>query len=755
MRTAVLPLLGICLISLASCSAPDKHNPYKTWRDFGGSPDMSRFVDQDQITKENVHQLEEAWFYPTGDDRTYHFNPLIIDSVMYVLAKGNSLVALNAKTGEELWIHANLTGIARRGLNYWESKDGTDKRILFQMNSYLQAIDAETGKSILSFGDNGLVDLRQGIDRDIESITRIQSGTPGKVFEDMILLGSSPGESYLSSPGNIRAFNILTGELEWTFNTIPRPGEYGYDTWPPEAYKYVGGVNTWGEISIDVERGIAYFPLGSPTYDYYGADRKGSNLFGNSILAVDARTGERLWHYQMVHHDLWDYDPSSAPQLITVEHDGKKIDAVAVIPKHGFVFVFDRVTGEPLWPIEEREVPASDVPGEEAWPTQPFPTGPPPASRLTMTPEDVSTLFFTDEERKEWQNRIDTLQKGLFTPLSHKKGTLIIPGAVGGISYGNTGSNPDKGLMYVISIDWPSYYGPLRKVDVPEEAPVVEEKDEVPVDNSRTIYTQLCQACHGENRGGLIGPSLTKISERLNFVEFRQVMATGRGDMPAFPQFDEEAVANLYKYLSDNADVIVDPNQQDLPEGLVVAWGGAPGGQIVRSSGWWRRGAEPPYPSGVEAPDTRYYLQGWGLEASYSIKPPWSSIMAYDLNDGTLKWRRPLGEDIQALEEGISETGVIESQRNGMIVTSNGILFASSAGGKLYAYDADNGNILWEGELPTRSEGMPAMYEVDGKQYIVATATTPHKWARDTKNELTRPDSGFERGYVVFSLPEN
>ncbi len=333
-----------------------------------------------------------AWTYPTSDSLNYQFNPIVVDNVMYVLAKNNSLVALNASTGEEIWIHANLRGIARRGVNYWESADRKDRRLLLQMNNSLQAIDAQTGKSILTFGDKGLVDLKIGLGRDGSNV-RAQSSTPGKIFENLIMLGSSVGEGYLSPPGHLRAFDVVTGKLAWTFHTIPQPGEFGYDTWPKDAYKYAGGANTWGEMSVDAQRGIAYFPTGSPTYDYYGADRIGANLFGNCLLALDARTGKRLWHFQTVHHDLWDYDLTAAPQLITVTRNGKRIEAVALATKHGFMFVFDRVSGAPVFPIEERPVPKSDVPGEQAWPTQPFPTVLPPFARQTMTENDITRTF--------------------------------------------------------------------------------------------------------------------------------------------------------------------------------------------------------------------------------------------------------------------------------------------------------------------------------------------------------------------------
>lgn len=341
------------VISAGCSTGSDKQNG---WVDYGGGPDQSKYVVTDEINKQNVNQLQVAWSYNTDDERVYQWNPLVVDTIMYVLAKNSSLVALHAVTGKEIWIHANLRGITGRGINYWESEDRKDRRLLFQMNNYLQAIDALTGKSILTFGNKGLTDLKEGMGKEPSTISRAQSSTPGKVYGNLLLLGSSPGENYVSAAGYCRAFDVITGKQVWAFRTVPHPGDYGYDTWPKDAYKYIGGVNTWGEITVDEKRGIAFFPLGSPTYDYYGGDRIGSNLFGNCLVALDAKTGKRLWHFQTVHHDIWDYDLAAAPQLVTVNHGGKKVDAVAVAGKTGFLYVFNRETGEPLWPIEERPV---------------------------------------------------------------------------------------------------------------------------------------------------------------------------------------------------------------------------------------------------------------------------------------------------------------------------------------------------------------------------------------------------------------
>ena len=315
----------------------------KWWTGYGNGPDSSRYFASRQIDRSNVTRLQVAWTYPHGDTGSI---PVVVRGVAYGRGRNGSLVAVDAATGKELWVRENMTGMTSRGINYWESADGRDQRLIFSMNSLLQQVDAKTGKSIMSFGTNGVVDLRVGIDgRDPETIGAIQSNTPGGIFENLIILGSAPGEDYMSAPGDIRAYDILTGKLVWTFHTVPRPGEFGYDTWPKDAWKYIGGINNWGETTIDVRRGIVFVPLGSPTYDFYGADRHGANLFGTSIVALDARSGKRRWHFQLVHHDLWDLDPSAAPQLTTIRHQGRNRDVVVVTNKTGWLYVFDRVTG--------------------------------------------------------------------------------------------------------------------------------------------------------------------------------------------------------------------------------------------------------------------------------------------------------------------------------------------------------------------------------------------------------------------------
>ena len=733
--------------------APDAQQRETAWKHYGGGLDSSHFVALEQINKSNVSRLEVAWTYPTGDGRSYIFNPIVIDNVMYVLARDSSLVALDASTGKEIWIHENLPGLSSRGIAYWESKDRRDRRLIFAINNHLQEIDARTGKSILTFGAKGLVDLRVGLGRDPATITRIQPEAPGRVFENLILLGSATGEAYLSPPGHIRAYDVITGRLVWTFHTIPQPGELGYDTWPKDAWKYSGGANTWGEITIDEKRGIAYFPTGSPTYDYYGADRTGSNLFANCLLALDARTGKRLWHFQMVHHDLWDYDVNAAPQLITVRHGGKVIDAVSQTTKHGFLFVFDRVTGRPLWPIEERPVPKSNMPGEQAWPTQPHPTRPPPYARQRMTAEDVNPFILTAEERAAWKARISKMRnEGLFTPPGLEE-TISLPGARGGSNWGTSAANPAKGLVYLTTQDWPTIY----KLSLEDPLAARRPNRAASSEQGRAIYEDRCQSCHGVNGAGVAGgPPALAGTHRVAFEAFRQATRTGKGKMPAFADLDDLAVSALYAFL--------DPPSRSITErfgatGPVVASGGAPGGlEIPPVVTRYSPLGGPDYPAGVDAPANRYYTD-WGLypDQPYVIGPPWSAIVAYDLNSGTIKWRVPLGEDARAAREGARDAGVFMAERHGMIVTSTGLLFVATTDGKVRAHDAENGKVLWTATLPAGSEGLPSMYAVNGRQFLVVPASSRintgggHQIpgaapATETRSPLA--------GYVAFALPQ-
>ena len=734
----------VILIILVTISGCQNHSnvvtEHTTWSHYAGSPDQSKFFESPSITKSNVEQMELLWSYPSGDDRFYFFSPIIADSTMYVLGKNSSLIAINAKTGKELWIHTDLPGITRRGINYWESEDKKNKRLLFTLNNSIQAIDAVTGKSVMDFGNNGYVDLREGLDRNPTSITRIQPMMPGVIFDDLLILGSAPGEAYFSPPGHVRAYNVVTGKLEWTFHTIPHPGEYGYETWPKDAYKYVGGANVWSEISVDTERGIAYLPIGSPTYDYYGADRLGSNLFANSLAALDAKTGERLWHYQTVHHDLWDYDLSPAPQLLTVEKDGKKIDAVAIATKHGFVFVFDRVTGKSLFPIEEKPFPKSEMPGEESWPTQPI-TSLPSFTRHEVTKENLNP-YFSDSLRQDWLKRLDSAKTGLYVPPSDKYETIMMPGALGGSNYGNTAADPRNGMMYIMTQEYASTYR-LNKVEPPKK-----ELTKNDIDRVQSLYGSSCIACHGPNMEGGAGPSLKNLGHHMFYEEFRNTVINGKGVMPGLVHVDEASLKALFQYIGGDPDrrSFGRGNQQAEPvDGPVVASGG-----ITIPSDAQRGAPMQDYPEGVEHPEDRYTTD-YGLDWPGLIDPPWSSIVAYDLNEGTIKWRRPIGVDSLYAQGDETKGAPNGTQRKGMVITSTGIVFATAKGGKVYALDAENGDVLWETTLSHETNAQPSMFTLDGKQYLVINATSDFR--NDSYDHSKKPGA-IAKGYVVYGIPD-
>jgi quinoprotein glucose dehydrogenase len=608
------------LILVAAPSAIAQN--YKTWRDYGGSTDSAQYSALKQIDRTNVSRLEVAWTYRTGDNNKYFFNPLVVDRVMYVLARNNSIVALDAATGAEIWTHPaepGTTVITNRGINYWESRDRSERRLLFASNHFLRAIDARTGRSIPTFGNAGSVDLKEGLDRDPKTIRLVQSITPGRVFEDLLILGSATNQGYGSAPGDIRAYDVRSGKLVWTFHTIPRPGEFGYDTWPKDAWKRVGGANVWGEFSVDEKRGIVYAPTASPKYNFYGADRSGANLFGDCLLALDARTGKRLWHFQMVHHDIWDYDDATAPKLLTLRHAGKSVDAVAQVSKQGFVWVFNRVTGEPLWPIEERPTPRSDMQGEETWPTQPFPLQPPPFARQKFTVDDLSP-FLSPQDRARFRDEIlSARNEGLFTPPGQRS-TIQMPGNNGGANWGGAAVDPTNGTLFVVS-----------------------------------------------------------------------------KDLPAMLKLAKDAEA-------DKA--------------------------LAASTG-------------------EHYYTGFGFmiasDGLSPIAPPWSSLTAYDLNEGTIRWKIPLGEVPDLAAKGFKNTGS-HYPKVGPVVTAGGLIFTGTREGKVRALDAANGKALWEHQLDTALEGIPAVYEVAGRQYVVFCSSAQIGLTPATQVQI--------RGaYVAFALP--
>jgi len=609
------PFVCTALCLTVALSAAD---PHAAWRDYGGASDSAQYSSLTQVTRENVARLQVAWTYPIGENKRALFNPLVVDDLMYVIGRGNAILALAAATGREVWAYqppADTVLITSRGINYWESADRTHRHLLFASNHALRAIDARTGKPITDFGTGGSVDLRQGLDRDPRTIALVQSTTPGRVFGDLLILGSATNQGYGSAPGDIRAFHARTGELVWTFRTIPRTGEPGAETWPRDARQTVGGANVWSEFTVDEARGIVFAPTASAKYNFYGADRVGANLYADCLLALDARTGRRLWHYQMVHHDIWDYDAPTAPKLLTIRREGKTIDVVAQVTKQGFVWVFERETGLPIWPIEERPVPASDMPHERISPTQPFPTNPPPFARQSFTPDDLSP-YLSDADRTRFREAmLAARNEGLFTPPA-RGGTIQMPGNNGGANWGGAAVDAARGTLVVVSKDLPC----LLKLD--EKTPV-----------------------------------------------------------------ESDAAA---RYES--------------------AFG--------------------------------FMIASDGLAA---IKPPWTSLTVYDLNAGTIKWRIPLGDVPHLAAKGIKGTGT-HYPKVGPVLTATGLIFTGTRDKKVRAFDVENGRLLWEHELDAALEGIPAVYESGGRQYIVFCASA--------QAGLTPATQEVIRGaYVAFALP--
>ncbi len=729
-RGSFVAIAGLAAILLGA-ETPKK--PYTTWSDYGGAADSMQYSALKQIDKSNVAGLELAWTYKVSDHRgNFGFNPVVVDGTMYVLGRGNAIVALNAATGQQVWSHPSDEPIVtQRGINYWQSKDGADRRLIFAAGNYLREINARTGVTIDTFGEDGRVNMRVGSPRVLGG----PSATPGRVFENRIIVGSQTGEGYGSAPGDLRAYDVLTGKLLWTFHTIPHPGEFGYETWPKDAWTYVGGVNTWGEISVDEKRGIGYFPLGSPTHDMYGGDRKGANLFGDCILALDLRTGKRLWHYQVVHHDLWDYDPTTAPKLLTVKHDGKMVDIVAQPTKFGLLYVFNRVTGEPLWPIEERPVPKSDVPGEESWPTQPFPTKPPPFARLKFGPGDLNPYV----DAAERERLLDILGKarneGIFTPMTVGRNQISTPGELGGANWGGAAADPATGMLYVRSADQPGFHT-LREPGARGGG----NAGGSPAQRGRALFVEHCEQCHGQPEPAGIR-SMDKVTvirtADLGADRIRRTVRAGMGQMPPFEKdnITDDQLDALTAFLSN-------PGR---------GGGGGGGGRFQTPL--------PPPPDGV----TRYtgplgamFRTANGMVA---ISPPWSQIVAYDLNDGTIKWRAPLGTVPALAAKGIKDTGNAQRvHRNGPAVTAGGLIFiGSSADRTFHAFDKDNGKILWEKSIEANPEGLVSVYEVGGRQYIAfcASGSIPEGEAPPPNDSAVWLPGKLEaQGYYVFALPK-
>ena len=693
-----MPAHRFLALASALLLAASAHPQNTDWVAYNGGFDGDHYSPLNQIDRDNVAHLQIAWRYDTGGKGDIQTNPLIVAGKLYAYTPTGQVFALDAATGKQLWDFDSgvQDGQPCRGLSYWT--DGKDARILAGVVNYLYALDPENGRPIPSFGEQGRIDLRKGL-RDSEGYEHqsIALTTPGVIYRDLIIVGGRNPETKPAPPGDIRAYDVRTGALRWTFHTIPRPGEFGYDTWPSDAWKTAGAANNWAGMSLDAQRGIVYVPTGSAVFDFYGGDRIGNDLYADSLLALDANTGKRLWHFQGVHHDIWDRDFPAPPALLTVTHDGTRIDAVAQTTKQGVVYVFDRATGKPLFPIEEHPYPASAVPGEKTAPTQPMPAAPAPFQRQRLT-EDMLTTRTPEAHASALETFRTFRSGGQFVPLTVDKQTIVFPGFDGGAEWGGPAVDPKTGVLYVNANEMAWTGGLVTAAAHPTQG--------------AAIYNTQCAICHRPDRTGSppAFPSLIGVTDRMTSDQIAQIITHGRGRMPALPNIDAAKLAPLLEYL--RTGVATEHAAKTMAGGTGV---------------------------GYDFTGYRKFLDPDGYPA---ISPPWGTLSAIDLNTGNFLWQIPLGEYPTLAAQGMKNTG--SENYGGPVVTAGGLLFigATVYDRKLRAFDASTGKLLWETTLPFAGIATPATYEVNGKQYVVIAASG----GRDPKG----PVGG---SYIAFALP--
>ena len=666
------------------------------WPAYGGSPEGTRYSPLKQINKANVAQLKEAWRYDTADGAgASQTQPIMVDGVLYGITPKHKTVAIDAATGKRLWqFDSGMEGNSpNRGLVYWSDAQGKNRRIFAGVRSYLYALDATTGKPIPEFGNAGRIDLREGLGRTTDGVSIVLT-TPGVIYKDLLILGGRMPEALPSAPGDVRAFDVRTGKMRWQFHTIPHPGELGFDTWPKEGWTYAGSANNWAGMAVDAKRGIVFVPTGSSASDFYGADRLGDNLFANSLIALKAETGERVWHFQAVKHDIWDRDFPSPPTLVTVQRDGRKIDAVAQTSKQGWLYLFDRANGKPLFPMEARAFPASDVPGEQTAKTQMVPLKPAPFARQQLTAEGLTKRT---PEVAEWakQRFAGFRSNGQFVPFTTTQETVIFPGFDGGAEYGGSAFDPDTGLLYVNANDvaWTSSL-------VANGA----------ASTAKSTYLSQCAVCHGDQLQGSPPqfPALRDMTGR-TAEQLTATIRQGSGRMPPFPAINAKDLEGLVKFLLSG----------ETKEGLNAA---ETTGPKYRFTGYHK------------------FLDPDGYPA---VAPPWGTLNAINLNTGEYAWKVPLGEYPELAAQGIRDTG--SENYGGPVVTAGGLVFiaATNFDKKLRAFDKATGKLLWEATLPFSANATPITYTVAGKQYVVI-------YASGGKDKRGTPTGGV---YVAFALP--
>jgi glucose dehydrogenase len=784
------------LIAAMLCGACACQNA-ADWRVYNGGLDGDHYSKLAQINRANVHDLKQAWSFDTGEKGGIQDNPLVIGGTLYAYTPTEKIVALNAATGALKWTFDSGVGGNQpaRGMSYWT--DGHQGRILAGIMNFLYCLDPETGQPIASFGEGGRVDLRKGLDRGLGGNYEDQSivlTTPGVIYKDMIIVGGREPETHPAPPGDIRAFDVRTGKLRWSFHTIPRPGEPGYETWPPDAWKTAGAANNWPGMAVDAVRGIVYAPTGSAVFDFYGGDRVGDDLYANTLLALDANTGKRLWRFQGVHHDIWDRDFPSEPALFTLNREGRTVDALAQTTKQGYLYLFDRVSGKPLFPIHELPYPKSTVPGEVTSPTQPKPDAPEPFARQRLTEAMLTTRT---PEAHAWavQEFRTFASDGQFFPLSVGRQTVVFPGFDGGAEWGGPAVDPATNVLYVNATEM-AWTGGLVPATQGGSA-------------GEQVYQSQCAMCHGPDRAGAppAFPSLAGVFSRLNTQQVTDNIKKGNGRMPSFPNIDDARLKELIDYL--RTDASAGAGKESAPVPVIGMTAQAPadkagagvyadrcaichgdhmegiapsfpmligvGGRMTRAqivdviqNG---KNQMPPMPDlqgtdlegllrfmGVEekakgsaslgegAPD-KYTFTGYRKfldpEGYPAIAPPWGTLNAIDLKTGKYLWKIPFGEYPELAAKGMKNTGT--ENYGGPIVTAGGVLFigATIYDHKFRAFDTRDGKLLWEVGLRFSGVATPATYMIDGRQYVVIGTSS----ARDPK----APQGG---AYVAFALPK-
>jgi quinoprotein glucose dehydrogenase len=706
MRTLMRPLaacVGFLVVlnaTLALGPQTEKTTPaYRRWPAYGGGPEQIRYSALVQINLSNVHQLQVAWTFDSGETGGLQTNPIVVDGVLYTTTPKHKVVALDAASGALRWkFDSNIESQGpNRGLTYWA--DGEDRRIFTGQGSFVYALEARSGKPVAAFGRDGRIDLREELGRPAET-QNIRLTSHGIIYKDMLIVGGRVSEGLPASPGHIRAYDVRSGKLRWTFNTIPHPGEFGYETWPKDAWTYIGGANNWTGMAVDYQRGIVFAPTGSAAADFYGANRVGDNLFANSLLALDANTGKRIWHFQAVRHDIWDRDFPSPPSLVVVTHGGSRIDAVAQTTKQGYVFLFDRASGKPLFPIEYRKYPPSTVDGEVTADTQPLPTKPAPFARQQLT-EDMLTTRTPEAHKAVLEVFRNSRSEGQFVPFSVGKETMVFPGYDGGAEWGGSAFDPETGLLYVNSNEM-AWLGSL--------APNVQAT------GARTLYLRDCAVCHRDNLQGAPPqiPSLVDVGSRRTNDEMTRIIRQGAGRMPGFPTLRTQDVAALVEYLKTGESKRLEHVSP------------APTDQKYRFTGYKKFLDPDNYPA---------------------IAPPWGTLNAINLNTGEYAWKVPLGEYPELAAKGMTDTGT--ENYGGPVVTAGGLVFigATNFDKKLRAFNKSTGRLLWEATLPFSANGTPATYEVNGRQFLVVPAG-----GGKPQGQLG-PASESGGVYVAFALP--